>query len=230
LKASQPYLEYLLDRAAEGQNLATAEGRARLVTDMLPVLARVKDRIRRDLFVESVAGKARVATDVVQAELQKSAHQRPISSSPTQLSSFGQVTKAEKGLIWWLVHQPELAFEALSALDPDDLAWLPTRSVLDLARKLNEDRGFSPSTLHERLSMVEAQLVTEIAAEPEPPVHNADGCTSIIRQLRLERERASIQSEIDRLQRLGAAEHGDEIDALWARKRELIQRIDGLLQ
>jgi hypothetical protein len=51
----------------------------------------------------------------------------------------------------------------------------------------------------------------------------------MIKRLRYERERAAVQREIDRLQQLGAAEHGAQIDALWARKRDLLQRIDGLI-
>ena len=77
--------------------------------------------------------------------------------------------------------------------------------------------------------MAEAQLVTGIASEAEPPVREAEDCGRILKRLRYERERAAIQGEIDRLQQLGAAQHGDEIDALWARKRDLLQRIEGLI-
>jgi hypothetical protein len=77
---------------------------------------------------------------------------------------------------------------------------------------------------------VEAQLVTRIAGEqPEPHVHDADGCARIIKRLRYERERAAVQREIDRLQQLGAEQHGEEINALWSRKRDLLHRIEGLI-
>ena len=76
--------------------------------------------------------------------------------------------------------------------------------------------------------MVEAQLVTSVASESEPPVHDVEGCARSLRRLRYERERAAVQRDIDRLQQQGAAQHGDEINALWARKRELVQRIEGL--
>jgi hypothetical protein len=77
--------------------------------------------------------------------------------------------------------------------------------------------------------MTEANLVTAIASEREPHVHDADGCARIIRRRRCEREYAAIQQEIDRLQELGAAQHGDRIDALWALKRDLKQRIEELI-
>ena len=41
-----------------------------------------------------------------------------------ELPSFGQVTKAEKGLIWWLIHDPEPALAALAGLEPADFEGL----------------------------------------------------------------------------------------------------------
>ena len=133
-------------------------------------------------------------------------------------------------MIGLLIPRREDALGAVESLEPVDAEGLATRSVLDLVRKLNEDRGFSPSVLLERLTMVEAQLVTRIAGEqPEPHVHDAEGCARIIKRLRYERERAAVQREIDRLQQLGAEQDGEGIDAVWARKRGLLQRMQGLI-
>ena len=223
-----PYLDFLLDRTAAGFDLKTAEGKARYVQEMLPVGNRLTERTRRELFAEALAGRAGVTSEAVLSELRKAETQGTVPRRETP--SFGQVTKAEKGLIWLLVHRPQEALGAIEALEPADLEGLAARSVLDLTKKLNEDKGFSPSTLLERLSMVEAQLVTGIAGgQPEPHVHDADGCVRSIKRLRYERERAAVQREIDRLQQLGAAEHGDQINALWSRKQDLIHRIEALI-
>jgi DNA primase len=236
LKRSVPYLDFLLDRAAGRHNLKTAEGKARYVEEMLPLGARLADRTRRELFAEALAGRAGVTSEAVLGELRKAGSQPSGAQSPgaqsrltrREVPSFAQVTKAEKGLIWLLIHRPSAALGAVEGLEVGDLEGLASASVLDLARKLNEDRGFSPSVLLERLTMVEAQLVTGIASEAEPPVHEADDCARIIKRLRYERERAAVQREIDRLQQLGASEHGEQIDALWLRKQDLIHRIEAL--
>jgi DNA primase len=236
LRNSQPYLEYLLDRAAAAENLGTAEGRARLVTGMLPVAARISDRVRRELFVEALAARARVSGDVVLRELRAAGASRgaqgpasdlPARRSPGEIAAAAHVTKAEKGLIWMLVHHPAPALTALAGLDDRDLEGLSSRSVLDLARKLNEDRGFSPSVLLERLNQGEAQLVTAIASETEAHALEAEWCARSLRRLRYERERAAVQQEIDRLQRHAPAE-GEQLEQLLVRKYDLIQRIDGL--
>jgi DNA primase len=229
LKGSKPYLEYLLDRAAANHNLRNAQGRARFVAEVLPIVERIPDRTRQELFVEAVAGKAGVAGDSIWAQVPKAVTRRAQGLTSSELPGLGQITKAEKGLIWLLVHRPETAVEALGTLNSGDLEGLATRSVLDLALKLNDDRGFSPSVLLERLNTSEAQLVTGVASESEPHVHDAGECALILKRLRYERERAALQREIDRLQQAGGGDPGDELQQLLVRKYELIQRIDGLI-
>ena len=113
-------------------------------------------------------------------------------------------------------------------LDEEDLNDLAAREVFEVARSLHDQPGeFSPSALLQRLSTVNAQLVTSIAADPAPPAPALD-CARAIKRLRCERERAAIQREIDRLQELGAGQHGHEIDALWQRKKDLLHRIEEL--
>ncbi len=229
LRTSKPYLDYLLDRAAAHHNLRNAEGRARFVAEVLPIVERIPDRTRQELFVEAVAGRAGVPGELIRAQVPKTAARGGAAPLPArELPGLGQVTKAEKGLIWWLVHRPELALDALRTLDPEDFEGLASRSALDLARKLDNDRSFSPSVLLERLNISEAQLVTGIASESEPHVHDATECALILRRLRYERERAALQRDIDRLQTAGT-EPGDELQELLVRKYELIQRIEGLL-
>jgi DNA primase len=229
LEHSTPYLEYLLDRAAAGHNMNTDEGRVKFLGDMLPVAGRIPDAAMRDRFADRLAFKARVTDDVVRAELRKAVVQRQGTLTGREvLPSFGHVTKAEKGLIWLLVHQPEDSLEALATLDGPDFEGLAGGRILDLAQKLNEDRGFSPAALLERLTTVDVQLVTAIASEGEAHVHDAHDCVRILKRLRWERERAAIQREIDRLQEVGALE-GEKLQELLVRKYDVIQRIEALI-
>jgi len=228
LEHSTPYLEYLLDRAAANHNLNTDEGRVKFLGDMLPVAGRIPDAAMRDRFADRLAFKARVTDEVVRAEIRKAVVQRQPALTRREVPSFGQVTKAEKGLIWLLIHRPEPAVDALATLDGPDFDGLSSRSVLDLARKLNEDKGFSPSALLERLTTVDAQLVTAIASEGEAHVHDAHDCVRILKRLRWERERGAIQREIDRLQEAGTRD-GEKLQELLVRKYDVIQRIEALV-
>ena len=227
LRQSRPYLEYLLDRVAAGHNLNTDEGRVRFLSEMLPIAGRIPDVTMRDRFADRLAFKAHVTDEVVRAEIRKAVVQKNPTLPKKEMPSFGQVTKAEKSLIWWLIHRSKAALETIAALEPEDLEGLAARSVLDLAKKLDEDRGFSPSVLLERLNMVEAQLVTAIATEPEPPSLALQYCVQAFRKSRYERERAIVRREIDRLQNSGRSD-SEEINSLLARNGDLGRLIQAL--
>jgi DNA primase len=228
LRTSRPYLEYLLDRAAEGVDFSQDEGRRQFLGKMLTVAARIPDIAVRDQFGDRIAHKARITEDVVRAEIRKAAVQKKTTVTTRELPAAGQLKHAEKALIWSLIHNTEEALEALADLDPEDLEELAGRDILEMARTLQkEPSGLLPSALLQRLSTVNAQLVTSIAATPISTAPAA-GCIRAIKRLRWERERAAIQREIDRLQQLGATQYGQEIDTLWQRKKNLLHRIEEL--
>jgi len=228
LRSSRPYLEYLLDRAAEAHDLTHDEGRRQFLTAMLPVAARIPTEIGREQFGERLAHKARITQEAIRAEVRKAAVQRRVDPALVrELPSIGQVKQAEKGLIWALVHNAAEGLAALNDLQDNDLEGLPTRRVLEQARTLGDrSPAVLPSALFERLTPVEAQLVTGIAAATIPPAPAAE-CVRAIQRLRCEREQAAVQREIDRLQELGG-EHDSEITALWERKRHLLHQIEAL--
>jgi hypothetical protein len=118
--------------------------------------------------------------------------------------------------------------DAIDGLEPLDFEGMAARSVLDLARKLHDNKGFSPSVLLERLTLVEAQLVTGIASEPEPPALSLSACVREFRRHRYERERAAVQREIERLQTQGNAD-SVEINTLLARNGDLGRLIQSLV-
>jgi len=223
LRTSQPYLEYLLDRAAAGLDLGHGDVRREFLSRMLAVAARIPDAAARDQFADRIAHKARITEDVVRAEIRKAAVNRQTVVTAREVPSFGQLKQAEKALIWALVHRPDEAAEAMAGLDVEDLDGLAGREIFEAAQGLHP----LPSALFERLSTVNAQLVTSIAATPTSQAP-ATECVRAIKRLRWERERAAIQREIDRLQQLGASQHGHEIDDLWQRKKDLLHRIEDL--
>jgi DNA primase len=228
LRNSRQYLEYLLDRSAADDDLSTDEGRRSFLGKMLAVAARIPDAAQRDQFADRLSHKARITEEVVRAEIRKAAVQRQTNVDEVQrrVPAMGQVKVAERGLIWALMHQAVGAREALLELEDADLEGLASRDVLRQARSLQDwPAGALPDALIERLSTGEAAFVQEIAASLGAPADAAD-CVRTLKSLRYDRERAEVQREIDRLQEAGAAGHDHEIDALWERKKDLLQRLD----
>jgi DNA primase len=232
LRGSQPYLEYLLERGAGRHDLKSDEGRVKFLGEMLTIAARIPDATMRDRFADRLAFKAQVTDAVVRDEIRKAAVQRQTSLPRRQLPApggpgGGNATKAEKGLIWLLVHDPGKALAALDQLEPEDLVGLAAGPVLDLARQLKENGKFSPTQFLDH-SLSEAPYITGIASESEPHVHDAAECVSELKRRRYTREVAAVQQEIDRLQQRGAPEAPGRLEELLLKKYALIQKLQAL--
>jgi DNA primase len=229
LRGSRPYLEYLLERSAGRHDLATDEGRAAFLTAMLAVAARIPEAAARDRFADRLAHRARITEDVVRAEIRKAAVARRTTVGAAAGKLLTGVRTAEKALIWTVMHDPVAGLAALAELEGEDLQGLAAGGILRLARSL---AGWPardiPATLLERLTLEEARLATEVGAEAGAPAWSPEECVRVLKRLRCERERAELQRQIDRLQELGAARHDEEISALWARKKDLLHRIEEL--
>jgi len=230
LRTSRPYLEYLLDRAADEHDLGSDAGRRAFLGRMLGVAARIPDAAARDQFADRLSHKARITEEVVRAEIRKAAVQRRTELAPASLGqgAAGELKTAETGLLWNVMHDPAATGPALAGLEPEDLEGLRAGPILALARSLAESAGAAlPKTLLERLNDQEADLVSRISQRPAPPAP-PDGCVYALKRLRYERQRAELQREIDRLQELGASGDDARIDAHWRRKEELVQRLEAL--
>ena len=231
LKASRPYLEFLLDRTAAGEDLSSDEGRRSFLAAMLGVAARIPDAAGRDQFADRIAHTARITEEVVRAEIRRAAVQKQtnVTEVERRAPAMGQIKVAERGLIWALMHAPDAAMAALAEVGEADFEGLPTREILRQARGLLDwPAAGLPAALIERLSTGEAALVGDIARDPRPPADPAD-CGATLKRLRLERELGQVRSEIRRLQEAGAAVHDAAITELLGRQTDLIKGLDAAL-
>ena len=225
LQQSKPYLDYLLDRAAGVHDLRTDDGRRAFLQEMLAVAARIPDAAARDQFADRIAHRARITESVVRDEIRKAAVERRTEVSAREMPALGQLKMAERGLLWALMNEPDDAADALGALDGHDLEGLASGGILQEAvRAQTSGAARSPVAFLARLSKEEAQLVTGIASAPAPPAP-AHACALELKRLRLEREGAAVQQEIDRVQQSGRA---NDVDRLWQQKHELLRRIAAL--
>src|SRR5262249_40561859 len=165
----------------------------------------IPDDTGKQLFAEKVAGPLGITSGEILAQFRKSfARQGAVDRL---LISFGDLKKAEKDLIWALVHDSQRAMAALATLDDDDLQDLGGREIFEVARTLQCESPAIPSVLLERLSETKAQIVREIATNPGAPPFPPHQCAQALQRQRLERQRSAIKKQIDRLQALGATEH-----------------------
>ena len=228
LRLSQPYLEFLLDRASREHDLSSDDGRRGFLQAMLGVAARIPEAAARDQFGDRLAHKARITEEVVRAEIRKAAVARRTTLTAREMPGTFTIKPAERGLIWALVHEPVAALAALEGLDEEDLQSLAARRVFEAARNLDGATAEQvPIRLLERLTEQEAQLVTGIGADPTRSAA-AEDCVRALRLLRYDRERAALQREIDRLQHEAAPGVAARIEQLGLQKIDLKRRIEAL--
>ncbi len=228
LKASVPYLQFLLDRHAGLHDLTSDEGRRKFLHAMLEIAARIPDAAARDQFADRLAHKARITEDVVRAEIRKAAAAKRTELPDRAFVPSGPLKAAERGLLWGLVHEPEAVRPLVNELELDDFKYLTVSPAIEAARDLEKvaDAIF-PSALLERLSTGLAQQVAAAAAEsaaPAPPVE----CVRALKLLRYDRERAALQREIDEIRDDGSAATATRIEELYDRKVDLKRRIEAL--
>ena len=227
LKNSRRYLEFLLDRAAAEHDLTRDDSRREFLKRMLGVAARIPDPAVRDQFADRLAHKARVTEEVVRAEIRKAAANRKTELPAERVPSLqGNVRKAEKGLIWSLVHDPVGTMQWLRQLEPEDLKGLSTANILRTAQQLDVKPEDVPSALMERLSTQEAELLASVAAERFPPAVLPDLCVVALKYVRLERELADVQRELNRLQNMG--DSGPASMALLAQKTRMVRALEAM--
>jgi DNA primase len=227
LTGSQPYLEFLLDRAAVGLDLNRPESRKRFLGNMLAVAATIPDAASRDQFADRLAHKARITESVIRDEIRKAASQKKTEAPAIAVSVTARVLPAEQGLLWTLVHRPVEGLGAVSQLEPEDLEGLLAAPVFRLAASLAEmPPEVLPELLRERLNEGERVLL-ERAAGAEAPAGGPAECVQALKRIRIEHQIADLQNEIEQMQR--ASQIDDvKLAALMERKTMLLRQLDAL--
>ena len=228
LRTARPYLDDALDRAAAGRDLSRAQEKRALLDRLKPVALAVRDHdpVVWNAFVDRVEHRAQVPEGTFRDELRQEGRPRRAEVQADIRAAQTALLPAEKGLIWSLLHGTAAAQSVLAGLEPPDLEGLQTTRILQAARSLaTVPAAGAPEALLERLDEEDAELVRTIGREAAPAA-DVEDCGIELRKRRYHRELEALQEAIDSRQREGSPEALDEIDALWARKKELLQRID----
>jgi DNA primase len=227
LKGSRPYLDFLLDRAAEGVDLSRPDGRKRFLDAMLRVAATIPDAAERDQFADRLAHKARVTEGVIRDEIRKAAAQKKTEAPAIAAAPLAPMRPAEQGLLWALVHRPVEALAALAPLEPADLAGGGAGSILSLASSLADvPPDVLPKLLRERLNDQERGLLDR-ASGADAAAAPAAACARALKRERAKRDLAAVQDEIDRLDTRAAGTPA-ALHSLWARKKTLLTALETL--
>jgi len=221
LRSSQPYLEFLLDRAAARHDLSRDNSRRAFLNEMLTVAATIPDAAARDQFADRLAHKARITEGVIRDEIRKAAAQKKTEAPAVAVPSSVRIRPAETGLMWALAHRPVEGIAALSQLEMGDTEGLVTAPVFALAVSLSDlPPDVLPEVLRERLSEGERQLFERAARQDASPAPPAE-CVQALKRMRHEREKAAVQDPIVR-----AGSHPKMLQTLWQEKTRLSKLLE----
>ena len=154
LRASVPYLQFLLDRAATVHDLRTRKTAAGRFFTRCSWWRRASRTPRPG--TSSRTGwrtKRALRKRWFATEIRKAAGARKTSVPERLVAPAGPLKPAERGLLWGLVHDPAAVRPMLEELEDQDLEQLAVAEVVETARELHDvaDLAF-PSALLERLN------------------------------------------------------------------------------
>jgi len=212
LRNSQPYFDYLIERAKAQFGARSAESKVKAVNYLLPHIQRVPSRIVRDELAREIAQKLGIDSTVLRQELKHAAAKRSVHEVKTPVGS--QVTDAEKILIRALTSGREMqAGEGrLSSRDGAEEGFDPARQAEFALRNEELHRGLTTENLIEALlaapdfadllslSLTETDrnLLASILLKDDEELspERLEGAVRALRRIHLRRRLEAVQREL----------------------------------
>jgi DNA primase len=162
LGEARPLSEFLLEELKGRADLATAEGRSRLVHDAKPLLQQISARALQLQLLKAVADTAGMAQDEA-AQLTEirlaGAGARPAPARGMDRGAQAPALGLVRKLLQWLIFKPALAKEL--SLDLVDQSSLEARGLVAVAEFCREKPGVEANILVEHFQGTEFQRLLE---------------------------------------------------------------------
>jgi DNA primase len=227
LRNSQRYFDYLIERARTQFPVRTAEGKVKAVNFLLPHIQRVPNRIIRDELAHEISQKLGIDSAVLRQELRHVAATR--SAATVKAPAEAQITEAERILVRALASATEMQAgeEHVSARDGAEEEFDPARqagfalgnerlheglaseSLIEMLLKAGpEVRDVMDLPLGEEDRRLLASILMRGGEELSPDL--LEESIRALRQIKLGRVLASIQTEIVEAEKKRRAATSDE--------------------
>ncbi len=218
---AQPYLQFVLDSAVRGRNLAVARQKGEAIEDVLAVLPNIRHQIQKRESFDQTMNFFRVEDAAIKRDLWKLV-KSGVGVEPETLqqqvkrATQVKLTVAEQLLLELLVHDRELRGVVLPQLEPSDYDSLATADVFRALYKL-EDKGLDATldNLLERASGDETAndyipllMLAEPKRQPgetiDEVLHEAENCVFTLRSMAISTRSLQVTQEM-----IAAEQDGD---------------------
>jgi DNA primase len=229
LKQCDPYLEFIADEALKSAG-SGARNRLHAVNSVLPVLAKIPDRLERLEFVSRISQRLNIEDSVILAEMRKAANMRSPAIDVSKVSDLPELLPAERELLQVLLSDREVAQQLIPYLDKSGLEEMRSGRLLKEIVRLYRENGqvdfamLEKNLQHEEDMALLAQLYFE---KNMPSIQLKDGINRInaLKKKQLEREMNRLQIEIRRAE---ADKDESKLGNLNRQKMEIIRQIYAL--
>jgi DNA primase len=231
-KTTQPYIEYVIDKAINEIDTSRPAGKVEAVNSILPHLARMPDKVARADYAEQVANRLKVDSRVIREEMKRVAVNRQQSLDPKKVRAAHEVTQAERQLLELILTNSDVRRTIVSNLTEADYTELATGAIFKAIIDL-EGKGIEPdfTTLSETLEQeterdfIPALLMSDLSwtggDDVDTLFKKATEALSSLRRKKFERRLDAIQIELGKAERDNDTE---KVLSLYQEKMELKKR------
>jgi len=214
------FVDFLIQEASKRYDVETPRGKAAFLSDVLPIIGKIPNRVERIGYVGPLAEHAGITDGAVLDELRRHVETRAqrfelpaVEGSPVKL--------AERELIRWILSSPESS-AILDEIEEEDLEGLATAPIVRAMKEEKLSGTLSTERLLDRLEPDAARnQLTRIMTEPSPlgPRQSARDCLNGLRKERLQRRLSRLRAQLAQ---------GADDDNLTAEILSLARRIETL--
>jgi len=225
LVSSSPYLDFLLSHFLAAQrDPFSPKGKQQVVTEIVPYLIKVPNRIERSEYVSRVAARLKLKEELLILEMRKQFRPRRNQEETPGPPVQTEATISENTILA-VVCEAEFQERTLSLIFPELFEGLRTEKIFEMIFDLkNQNREISVLTLRDELDPEDVDFLERVTLETRDTQHTEEaieGSISTLRNMQVDRVSQEIQQAIVEEERSGAA--SGKLDDL-LRKKESLRR------
>jgi len=227
VQSALPYVEYLAREVAGRVDVSGTQGKVKALSEVLPLLARMDNPVRRAAQVEMLASVFGIEDRLVLQELKEAVRDRRREvggRAVTALASVRDGSDAETGLVRSLLDDAEVRAALLPEVAETDVASGRMLEIVRAVRRLQEAGAeVTYPRVAGEIGDAAREALTRIAAATHPPatLEGGRGCLRALRADRLQKEMKEITRRIN-------TAGGGEFAELSLRKLDLKRQIEAL--
>ncbi|MFQ6092756.1 MAG: DNA primase [bacterium] len=201
------FVDFVLKKIGETHDLATVEGMAQAVETVVEALAKIKDEVKRSLWIKRVSEKLSLDERVIQHSVDRARRPRGATLRETKVEIEEPSTQAaEHGLLRLMMAEHRFLRWAMEELAPDDFCNPDTREMATVLFQLGgNDQSLDPALIIDRLNRPGAKSLVSLLSVQEGPGEEGERLfrdyLSFMKKVRVSRELKQVREALEKAQK-----------------------------